>query len=141
MKLLLFCVAIAAAFAQNPGKLEIVPEKVWKTATDLPNVDMTGLTPDQKHAVLKLMREEACTCGCGMKMAQCRLQDPKCAFSRMSGNAAVKAMKDGKTPDQMRSAALAENHLKTLDDPVKIRIDAAPSKARTARRRLSHSTN
>ncbi len=89
---------------------------------------MAGLTPDQKHAVLKLLREEACTCGCGMKMAQCRLQDPKCAFSRMSSNAAVKAIKDGKTPDQMRAAALSENHLKTLDDPVKIKIDGSPYK-------------
>src|SRR5271154_2880102 len=63
-----------------------------------------------------------------MKMAQCRMQDPKCAFSRMSANAAAKAIKDGKTPDQMRAAALAENHLKTLDDPMKIRVDGAPSK-------------
>jgi len=131
MKPLLILVALAAALAQQPGGNPLpaaVPEKVWKSATDLPNVDMTGLNADQKHAVLKLLREEACTCGCGMKMAQCRLQDPKCAFSRMSANTAVKALKEGKTPDQMRTAALAENHLKTLDDPVKIHIDGAPVK-------------
>jgi len=134
MKPLLFLVALAAALAQQPGQPlpAAVPEKVWKTATDLPNVDMAGLNADQKHAVLKLLREEACTCGCGMKMAQCRLQDPKCAFSRMSATAAVKAIKDGKTPDQMRSAALAENHLKTLDDPVKIHVEGAPSKGPAA---------
>ena len=67
-----------------------------------------------------------------MKMAQCRLVDPKCAFSRMSANAAVTAIKEGKTPDQMRSAALAENHLKTLDDPMKIRIEGEPTKGPTA---------
>jgi protein-disulfide isomerase len=130
MKSFLLVIALAAAFAQQQPSATgvIVPEKVWKSATDLPNVDMNGLSADQKHAVLKLLREEACTCGCGMKMAQCRLQDPKCAFSRMSSNAAVKALKDGKTPDQMRTAALAENHLKTLDDPVKIRTEGAPSK-------------
>jgi protein-disulfide isomerase len=130
MKPLLILIALAAGLAQQPGQPlpAGIPEKVWKTATDLPNVDMAGLSPDQKHAVLKLLREEACTCGCGMKMAQCRMQDPKCAFSRMSASAAVKAIKEGKSPDQMRSAALAENHLKTLDDPVKIKIDGSPFK-------------
>jgi protein-disulfide isomerase len=130
MKPLLILIALAAGLAQQPGQPlpAAIPEKVWKTTTDLPNVDMAGLSPDQKHAVLKLLREEACTCGCGMKMAQCRMQDPKCAFSRMSATAAVKAIKDGKSPDQMRSAALAENHLKTLDDAVKIKVDGAPFK-------------
>ena len=130
MKPLLILIALAACVAQQPGNPLPGPvsEKVWKAATDLPNVDMTGLNADQKHAVLKLLREEACTCGCGMKMAQCRLQDPKCAFSRMSSNAAVKAIKEGKSPDQMRAAALSENHLKTLDDAVKIHIDGAPSR-------------
>jgi protein-disulfide isomerase len=134
MKPLLILIALAAGLAQQPGQPlpAAIPEKVWKTATDLPNVDMAGLSPDQKHAVLKLLREEACTCGCGMKMAQCRMQDPKCAFSRMSATAAVKAIKEGKTPDQMRSAALAENHLKTLDDAVKIKVDGAPFKGPAA---------
>ena len=130
MKSLLILLALVGGLAQQPGQPlpTAVPDKVWKAATELPNVDMTGLSADQKHAVLKLLREEACTCGCGMKMAQCRMQDPKCAFSRMSANTAVKALKEGKTPDQMRTAALAENHLKTLDDPVKIRIEGSPSK-------------
>jgi protein-disulfide isomerase len=125
MKSIFILVSLAAGLAQLSGP---VPEKVWKTATDLPNVDMTGLSPDKKQAVLKLLREEDCTCGCKLKMAQCRLQDPKCAFSRMSANTAVKAIKDGKTPDEMRTAALAENHLKTLDEYVKIRTEGDPSK-------------
>ena len=131
MKRLLILIALGSAMAQPPTPDKLAPavaENVWKTATELPNVDMSGLTADQKHAVLKLLREEDCTCGCQRKMAQCRVQDSKCAFSRMSSNAAVKAIKEGKSPDQIRAAALAENHLKTLDDPVKIRIDGAPSK-------------
>jgi protein-disulfide isomerase len=130
MKSLLILIALAGGLAQQPNQPlpSAVPDKVWKSATELPNVDMTGLSADQKHAVLKLLREEACTCGCGMKMAQCRMQDPKCAFSRMSASTAVKAIKEGKTPDQMRTAALSENHLKTLDEPVKIHVDGSPSK-------------
>jgi protein-disulfide isomerase len=89
---------------------------------------MSGISADKKAAVLKLMREQDCTCKCGMKMAQCRFQDPKCAFSRMAANAAVEAMKEGKTPDQMRAAALAQNHLKILEDFVKIPVEGEPTK-------------
>jgi protein-disulfide isomerase len=129
MKVFLLVIAFAASVSPLSAQLApAVAEKVWKSATELPNIDMSGLSADQKHSLLKLMREEDCTCGCGLKMAQCRLQDPKCSFSRASGNAAVKAIKEGKSPDQMRAAALAENHLKTLEDPVKIRIEGAPSK-------------
>jgi protein-disulfide isomerase len=131
MKLLFVLISLSAGFAQAPSSFPstaTVSEKAWKSATELPNVDMTGLSPDKKQAVLKLLREEDCTCGCKMKMAQCRMVDPKCAFSRMSANSAVKAIKDGKTPDEMRTAALAENHLKTLDDYVKIRTEGEPTK-------------
>jgi hypothetical protein len=132
MKRFLLTIAVAIGVAQVKSPQQIlhapVPENVWKSATELPNIDFTGLTPDQKLSVLKLLREESCTCGCGMKMAQCRMQDPKCAFSKMSANAAVASVKSGKTPDEMRKAALAENHLKTLEDLVKIPIEGAPSK-------------
>jgi protein-disulfide isomerase len=126
MKSFLLIAGVVVCLAQEVP--QAVPEKVWKNATQLPNVDLSGLTPDQKQQVLKLLREENCTCGCGMKMAQCRMNDPKCAFSRMSANTAAKTMREGKSPDAMRKAALAENHLKTLDDPIKINIDGDPSK-------------
>ena len=105
-----------------------VPESTWKHSNDLPGIDMSGLSADKKAAVLKLLREQDCTCKCGMKMAQCRFQDPKCAFSKMAANAAVAAMKEGKTPDQVRAAALAQNHLKILEDFTKIPVDGEPSK-------------
>jgi protein-disulfide isomerase len=127
MKYLLFAAAVTACLAQVPS-MTPVPESVWKKATQLPNLDLSGLNPDQRQVVLKLLREEACTCGCGLKMAECRVKDPKCAFSRMSANAAAKAIREGKTPDEMRAAALSEKHLKTLDDPVKIKTDGEPSK-------------
>ena len=65
----------------------------WKTATDLPALDMGGLTPVQKTAVLKLLREESCACTCGMKVAECRIKDPACSDSRLLAAMAAAEMR------------------------------------------------
>jgi len=54
----------------------------WRSADTLPGVDFNGLTSAQKATVLKILREHDCSCGCGMKMAQCRVQDPNCSYSK-----------------------------------------------------------
>lgn len=51
-------------------------------ATDLPGVDFSGLSPEQKQQALKRMNSESCTCGCKMTLAQCRINDPPCKTSR-----------------------------------------------------------
>jgi thiol-disulfide isomerase/thioredoxin len=51
-------------------------------ATDLPDVDMNKLTPQQKQIALKRMNSETCTCGCGLTMAQCRINDSTCDISK-----------------------------------------------------------
>jgi thiol-disulfide isomerase/thioredoxin len=50
-------------------------------ATELPGVDFTGLTADQKKAALKRLNTESCDCGCGLTLAQCRVNDSSCATS------------------------------------------------------------
>jgi thiol-disulfide isomerase/thioredoxin len=51
-------------------------------ATELPGVDFTGLTPEQKTAVLKRLNSGICTCGCRLTIAQCRVNDSTCATSK-----------------------------------------------------------
>jgi len=51
-------------------------------ATELPNVDFTGLNPEQKKAALKRMNSETCDCGCTLTLAQCRMNDTLCAISK-----------------------------------------------------------
>jgi len=51
-------------------------------ATDLPGVSFAGLTPDEKRAALKRMNSEKCTCGCGLTIAQCRINDTDCSTSK-----------------------------------------------------------
>ena len=51
-------------------------------ATTLPGVDFTGLTSTQKTALLKRFNSETCTCGCGLTIAQCRINDTSCPVSK-----------------------------------------------------------
>jgi thiol-disulfide isomerase/thioredoxin len=59
-------------------------------ATELPNVDFTGLDPDQKKIALKRMNSETCDCGCTLTLAQCRINDTSCPISKKLAARVVK---------------------------------------------------
>jgi thiol-disulfide isomerase/thioredoxin len=50
-------------------------------ATEIPGLDLTVLTPDQRVAALQRLNEELCNCGCNLTLAQCRINDTTCGFS------------------------------------------------------------
>jgi cytochrome c biogenesis protein CcmG/thiol:disulfide interchange protein DsbE len=50
-------------------------------ATEIPGVDLAGMTPAQKAEALRRMNTEHCTCGCNTTLAQCRINDPSCDVS------------------------------------------------------------
>jgi thiol-disulfide isomerase/thioredoxin len=50
-------------------------------ATDVPGLSLEKLTPTQKTTALKRLNDEQCTCGCGLTVAQCRINDPTCGIS------------------------------------------------------------
>ncbi len=50
-------------------------------ATEIPGVDLTGVTTAQKEEILKRLNTEKCTCGCDRTLAQCRIEDPACNTS------------------------------------------------------------
>jgi thiol-disulfide isomerase/thioredoxin len=50
-------------------------------ANKIPGVDLSGLSPEKRAEVLKTLNTEHCTCGCGLTVAQCRLDDPDCTVS------------------------------------------------------------
>jgi thiol-disulfide isomerase/thioredoxin len=64
-------------------------------ATELPDVDMKGLTKEQKLAALKRMNSETCTCGCGLTIAQCRINDTTCDISKHLASEIVKQVASG----------------------------------------------
>ena len=51
-------------------------------ATELPGVDLSKLTPEQKTVALHKFNAESCTCGCGYTLAQCRIYDRDCKTSK-----------------------------------------------------------
>jgi thiol-disulfide isomerase/thioredoxin len=50
-------------------------------ATEIPGVDLSGLTPDQKERALQRLNEDECPCGCSLTLAQCRINDASCGIS------------------------------------------------------------
>jgi len=105
-----------------------IAENGWEAATTLPGVDLTGLTNAQREVALQTMRAEKCTCGCVMKIAECRMNDPSCSSSRRLANFVVKVASAGKSKEAVHAelvkfTAAPEN---LLDDPITIAIDGDP---------------
>ena len=50
-------------------------------ATESPGLDLSALSAVRKEALLKRLNTEHCSCGCGLTVAQCRINDPTCEVS------------------------------------------------------------
>ena len=119
----LFCLTVASA--------QTAPAD-WQSATELPNVDLKGLSPARKQAALKALRAQACVCSCGMQVAECRVQDPSCGDSRGLAEIIVKAIREGKNPEQ----AVADSDLvkrrssspTLLEAAIPLAVEGAPMK-------------
>ena len=113
------------------GGAALLLAQEWQTVTSLAGVDFSGLTPARKTLALKALRTQACTCGCDMKVAECRVKDPNCSYSRGLASVTVGAIKAGKNADE----AIAESKAskfgvrptpKLLDDPKPIPTLGSP---------------
>jgi thiol-disulfide isomerase/thioredoxin len=50
-------------------------------ATKIPGVDLQSLPPAKRAVALQKLNAENCTCGCGLPVAACRINDPTCSIS------------------------------------------------------------
>jgi len=105
-----------------------VAQTGWEIATKLPGVDLVGLNNSQREIALQTMRAESCTCGCDMKIAQCRMGDPACVSSRRLAHFVVTMASSGKSKEAVREELLkfAKAPENLLDDPIKIATDGDP---------------
>jgi thiol-disulfide isomerase/thioredoxin len=77
----------ALAGLPTPAQIEIVADTGQVLianaayATSIPGVDFGAHGPAQKARSLERMNVEHCSCGCGLTVAQCRIQDPTCDVS------------------------------------------------------------
>ena len=51
-------------------------------ASELPGVDLSKLTAEQRQTAMHRFNAEACTCGCGYTLAQCCIYDHNCPISK-----------------------------------------------------------
>src|SRR6266849_3336765 len=61
-------------------------------ASELPGVDLSRLTLEQKTAALHKFNAETCTCGCKYTLAQCRIYDRNCEISKAATSKIVAAL-------------------------------------------------
>lgn len=103
-------------------------QATWQAVTDLPGVDWKDLSPAKKQSALRVMQTEGCTCGCSMKLAECRVKDPSCGVSRKLTAAVVKETGEGKDAATIRAdlERIANEPPAVLDDPVKISTAGDP---------------
>ena len=118
------CCVLAAAL--------LLAQTDWKTVDNLPGVDFSGLSPVKTRALLRLLRNHDCACGCGMKVAECRIKDPNCAWSKGLAATMGDAIRAGKDENEAIEAAKVSKWArgpqppKLLDDPVTIPTAGSP---------------
>jgi protein-disulfide isomerase len=122
-KIPLFCSILFFA-----GTVLCLGQAAWQAVTDLPGVDWHGLTAARKQAALRVLQSEQCTCGCSMKIAECRVKDPTCGVSRKLASAVVKDTGDGKDAAYIRAdlKKIAAEPAPVLEEPVKISTAGDP---------------
>jgi thiol-disulfide isomerase/thioredoxin len=78
-------------------------------ATELPGVDLSKLTPEQKIAALHKFNAETCNCGCTFTLAQCRIYDRNCQIIKAAISKIIAALthpaQSKSTPAKSESAA------------------------------------
>jgi hypothetical protein len=67
--------------------------------SEVPGVDLTKLTAEQKTAFKKKLENQHCTCGCSRNLLDCRLNDRSCAVSKKLAKDQLEAFLTGKGTD------------------------------------------
>src|SRR5262245_27781289 len=68
----------------QPVKLENAAQ-----VTSVPGVDLSRLSPARRLEAVHKLNAEGCTCGCGLTVAKCRIDDPQCPISLPRARAIV----------------------------------------------------
>jgi len=60
--------------------------------TEIPGIDLSKLTKEQRVAAITKLNDEPCTCGCNQTLARCRVDDPTCPVSLPKAKEVVAAI-------------------------------------------------
>ena len=76
---------VRGGFGMQPNLTERDYDTLRREVTGL-----AGISPEVRATVLEQLNSEHCTCGCGLTLAQCRIDDPSCTISLPLAQALVK---------------------------------------------------
>lgn len=99
-------------------------------ATQLPGVDLSKLTPEQRTQAFHKFNAEACSCGCQYTLAQCRIWDRDCAVSKAATTKIIEALagKSHEGADASAPAKPASELAKPASEPAKPASASSPDK-------------
>ncbi len=78
-------------------------------ATEFPGLSLVGLTPAQRAVVLKHLNAEDCNCGCGLTLAQCRINDSTCPISLKLARGIIAKARANSAPGSTSSPSTASS--------------------------------
>ncbi len=120
------CAGTSAQQDKAPGVAAPAKEAGTKQYREgLHGVDFTGLDSAQQERALDLMNAHGCDCGCGMTIAQCRVEDKTCPRSPGLAADVLQAVRAGKSDAQI--AALLKPEKAPVQPSRKQEIDIAGS--------------
>jgi thiol-disulfide isomerase/thioredoxin len=96
-------------------------------ASELPGVDLTKLTPEQKTVALHKFNAETCTCGCTFTLAQCRIYDRNCATSKAATTKIIAALTHPTPPKSAPANSTPAKSAPTKSAPAKSDSAASPT--------------
>lgn len=79
------CLALALILSATPSA---EPEPFY---TELPGVDLSGIPPAEKAALLARLNRQRCTCDCTRSVASCRNKHASCSLSLAAAKEAAHA--------------------------------------------------
>jgi thiol-disulfide isomerase/thioredoxin len=78
---------IEIVYAEDEDKVRLANAA---QANKIPGIDLSKLSAERRAEALQALNTEHCSCGCGLTLAQCRLDDPDCTVSLPLAQARVK---------------------------------------------------
>ncbi|HXI04256.1 MAG TPA: hypothetical protein VNI57_13885 [Candidatus Saccharimonadales bacterium] len=137
--------APAEPFAKDQSNEPAQPAAAKKASDDtktfyregLAGVDFSGLDAVAKERALQILNSNLCDCGCGMTIAQCRVEDKTCPSSPKLAAAVVNAIRTGASDAQALVALKAARQAATAGSgnapapqaipAVDLKLDDSPS--------------
>ena len=95
-------------------------------ATELPGVDLSKLTPEQRQIALHRFNADSCTCGCKFTLAQCRIWDSACAVSKAATEKIVAEISSA--PAGSKTPANSTDPTGASPSPARVEKPAAPGR-------------